>query len=50
MVGGQWLVREGVHVHEEQALAGYRRTVQRKLGLEPQETQARARKLIAVTT
>ncbi len=29
MVGGQWLVREGVHVHEEQALAGYRRTVKK---------------------
>jgi formimidoylglutamate deiminase len=29
MVGGQWLVRDGVHVHEEQALAGYRRTIKK---------------------
>jgi formimidoylglutamate deiminase len=29
IVGGQWLVREGVHVHEEQALAGYKRTVKK---------------------
>ena len=29
MVGGQWLVREGTHVHEEQAAAAYRRAVAR---------------------
>ncbi|HEX2117165.1 MAG TPA: formimidoylglutamate deiminase [Alphaproteobacteria bacterium] len=29
MVGGQFVVREGVHPHEEQALAGYRRAVAR---------------------
>lgn len=27
MVGGQWLVRDGTHVHEEQAAAAYRRVV-----------------------
>ena len=29
MVGGQWLVREGTHVHEEQAAAAYRRVVKK---------------------
>jgi formimidoylglutamate deiminase len=29
MVGGQWVVRDGVHPHEEQAFADYRRAVAR---------------------
>ncbi len=29
MVGGHWVVRDGVHPHEEQALADYRRAVAR---------------------
>jgi formimidoylglutamate deiminase len=29
MVGGQWVVRDGAHPHEEQALADYRRAVAR---------------------
>jgi formimidoylglutamate deiminase len=29
IVGGRWVVRDGVHVHEEQAAAGYRRAIAR---------------------